>query len=583
MELDPRTLSFALLLTFFIQAIAFFMVTLVIRKYKGSDLWALGGLFIALGFGSIYLRSFNTSYDGLLIMASNFFQIGGIALFYVGSKQFFGFMHKNDRLIIGYILYLLIIGYFTFIDYDLKVRIIVFSAFMIFLSLHIAWIFINYSKSSYQKSSWFVAFVFIVNSIFFICRIFYYLNNENPTSFFKMDAMQSATLILSICQGLLWTFGIIIVVNQRLNAELTETKNLFELIFNTIPDGIVISDKNTYQYINANPSFSRLSGYTKEEALQNPDFSKQIWANQENHIRLRDDLETNGFYNNQEFVLRHKNGTEKISLLSSTQIRIKDRDCVLTIGRDITDLKQNEQELAKKTQELELMIAEKDKFFSILAHDLRGPVASAMNLTELMTDKSYDFSKEELLHLAESLNKSAKSTNELLENLLAWTGIQRGLKAFTPKQITFSDLMAPFLANLMDTARNKQISLRNDIPDNTQIIADSYMAQTVFRNLINNAIKFTREGGNIQLSFHINDKGQTFFSVADSGIGMNKDTLDTLFQLDFKNNRSGTNGEPSSGLGLLLCKEFVEKHGGNIWAKSEVGKGSTFSFTLGTE
>lgn len=109
------------------------------------------------------------------------------------------------------------------------------------------------------------------------------------------------------------------------------------------------------------------------------------------------------------------------------------------------------------------------------------------------------------------------------------------------------------------------------------------MAQTVFRNLINNAIKFTREGGNIQLSFHINDKGQTFFSVADSGIGMNKDTLDTLFQLDFKNNRSGTNGEPSSGLGLLLCKEFVEKHGGNIWAKSEVGKGSTFSFTLGTE
>jgi len=238
-------------------------------------------------------------------------------------------------------------------------------------------------------------------------------------------------------------------------------------------------------------------------------------------------------------------------------------------------------EIVLKTKELEAMILDKDKFFSILAHDLRGPIATTVSMTELMIDGSYNFSKEDLLRLSVSLNKSAHSTNELLENLLEWTGLHRGLKTFSPIKTSFAELMVPFLPPLMETAKNKQITLNNDIPDDTAIFADPHMIQTVFRNLIINAIKFTPEGGCIKLSVHNNENGQMFFSIKDSGIGMDQDTLNTLFRIDFKNNRSGTNGEPSSGLGLLLCKEFIEKHGGSIWVESEVDKGSTFSFNLG--
>lgn len=583
MELDIKTLSFTLLLTFFIQAMAFYLMTIAIRKYKGTDLWALGGLSIALGHGFIFLRGLHTNHDGLLIIASNFFQIGGVLLFYIGSKLFFNFQKKNSLLISAFALFLLVIGYYTFIDDQLRFRIIAFSAFMAALSFPIAWIFVNHNKSSYKKSSIFVAFIFIINGIFFTYRIFYYLYNDKPIDFFSMDIMQSMTLLLCISLGLLWTFGIIIVVNHRLNGELTETKNIFELIFNTIPDAITIIDKQTFQYINTNPSFTRLTGYTKEEALVNGNISSQICKDPKVHLRLKEELKEKGFCNNQEVTVQQKNGMEIVGLLSTTQIKLKEKDCILTIGRDVTELKQKNQEIDRKTQQLEKLVAEKDKFFSILAHDLRGPIAAAISLTELMTDKSYDFSKNELLKLAHSLNKSACSTNELLENLLEWTGLHRGINAFKPNQIRFSDLMAPFFSYLMDTARNKQIVLKNEIPGDTLLFADSHMIQTVFRNLIINAIKFTHTGGNIRLSVQDHGNGQTTFSVADSGIGMSEETLDTLFHIDFSNNRSGTNGEPSSGLGLLLCKEFVERHGGNIWAESEPGKGSIFSFRLGNE
>ncbi|MDD4921508.1 MAG: PAS domain-containing sensor histidine kinase [Bacteroidales bacterium] len=583
MELDIKTLSFALLLTFLIQAIAFFLMTFAVRKYKGTTLWGFGELFIALGCGTIYLRCFG-HFENILVMTSNFFQIGGILLFYIGSKSFFGLKQKNIPLFAAFMIYLLIIGYYTFIDYQLRTRIIVFSSAMVIISLLIVHTFINQSRNLYRESTLFVASIFLLNSLLFLFRIIYNLyNNDQILTFFSLDVMQSTTLLFSVCFGLLWTFGLIIVLNHRLRGELTESKNIFELIFNTIPDGISINSKENFQFINTNPGFTRLTGYTREEVLKSSGFLNDFWKTTNDYLRLREEFDKNGFYINQEVTFKNKNGTEKVGLLSTAQIRVKGEDCMLTIGRDISDLKQQEKELANKTHELEEMVAERDKFFSILAHDLRGPLGTALNLTELMSERSYDFSKEDYLKLADSLNKSVYSTNELLENLLEWTGVHRGIKAFAPQQTSFKELMEAFLPGLIEAADCKQISLKNDIPGETAVFADPNMAQTIFRNLINNAVKFTRNGGSIRLSVHHNDKGQTIFSVTDNGIGMNHETLKTLFRIDFKYNRQGTNGEPSSGLGLLLCKEFVERHGGEIWVESEVNKGSTFSFYLQEE
>ncbi len=288
----------------------------------------------------------------------------------------------------------------------------------------------------------------------------------------------------------------------------------------------------------------------------------------------------NNDINNQAVTIHDKNGNKLVGLVSSRSFRYNEKDCILTIGRNITDLKQKELELAKKTHELEKMILEKDKFLSILAHDLRGSIATAVNLTELMSDEKNDFSKDDFLRFSGSLNKSINSTNELLDNLLEWTGLHRGLNNFNPIKTTFADVMSQFMPYLISLAKDKKITLTNDIPDDTLFFADVHMAQTIFRNLIVNAIKFTKEQGHIRLSVQKQDNGKTIFSVSDNGIGMNAKILESLFQINAKNNRLGTNGELSTGLGLLLCNDFVEKHHGRIWVESEVDKGSTFYLTL---
>jgi PAS domain S-box len=582
MELDIKTLSFALLLTFFIQTLAFLLMMITTKRYKGVSFWALGELFIALGFGSIFLRSIDSPNESFLVLVSNSFQFVGLLFVYIGTKLFYDHIEKNYWMPMVFVVFLFIIGYYTYIENRVTIRIIVFSATMIPLLLLNARVMLRYPKASFRKSSKLVATIFIANALAFVLRILFYLvKPEDQTHFFDTSFMQAGTLLLSICIGLLWTFGLILIVNQRLNGELAESVDLFTLIFNSMPDAITISDIKSFQLYKVNPSFSNLTRCDEKEVLSNPFFVKKLLTKKSDYKNLINKLQKTGHYTNQEITLKRKDGSDIVCLLSSAPIRIEDKDCLLTIGRDITELKQKEKELDNKTNELKIMVAEMDKFFSILAHDLRGPLATVVNLTELMMDTNNDLSKEELVKLAIALNKSANSTNELLENLLEWSGVHRGIKTFKPVNIYFSELMETALVSLTDIANTKNIVLQNEIPGNAPIHADVHMAQAIFRNLIINAIKFTNNGGSIRLSAEQRGNEPCIFSITDTGIGMDKETLDTLFHINFKNNRPGTNGEPSSGLGLLLCKEFIDRHQGQIWVKSEVSKGSTFSFCLG--
>jgi len=178
------------------------------------------------------------------------------------------------------------------------------------------------------------------------------------------------------------------------------------------------------------------------------------------------------------------------------------------------------------------------------------------------------------------MSKSATNLYRLLENLLEWAKIQRGLVHFEPGLLVLRQIVEESLIGIREPAQNKGIEITYDIPDNLKVFADSNILQTIIRNLVSNAMKFTPKGGKISVSAKTTGDKGVEISVKDTGIGMKPEMIDNLFRLDVKTNREGTEGEPSSGLGLLLCKEFVEKHGGKIWVESEVGKGSTFHFTL---
>jgi signal transduction histidine kinase len=251
------------------------------------------------------------------------------------------------------------------------------------------------------------------------------------------------------------------------------------------------------------------------------------------------------------------------------------------ISRDITKQKLAEEEIKLKNDLLQTINAEKDKFFSILAHDLRGPLSAFVAATQIITEEIQTMGFEEIKEITLSMKTSASNIYGLLENLLEWSRLRRGVMDFIPERINLKKKIEECVNVLSESARKKGIEVEISIQEVVDVSADKHMFDTVVRNLISNAIKFTPPGGKVTITAGYNKDNAIEIRVSDSGIGMTPELKNKLFLLNEKTSRKGTEGEPSTGLGLLLCKEFVEKHNGKLWVESEVGKGSKFYFTIG--
>jgi signal transduction histidine kinase len=229
----------------------------------------------------------------------------------------------------------------------------------------------------------------------------------------------------------------------------------------------------------------------------------------------------------------------------------------------------------------------KDKFFSIIAHDLKNPLGSFKVVTNLMHENYNDFDENERIEYIELMKNSSNNLYALLENLLEWSRSQSGKIEFIPVEIDLKFLVDNTINLLKTSFENKNISIVSNIDDSLIVNADSNMINTVLRNLISNAVKFTPIDGKIEIgaAFQPSEgskpsEGYTVIYVKDIGVGMDEKIRNKLFRIDTYVTNIGTAGEKGTGLGLILCKEFVEKHGGKIWVESEEGKGSTFYFSL---
>ncbi len=238
-----------------------------------------------------------------------------------------------------------------------------------------------------------------------------------------------------------------------------------------------------------------------------------------------------------------------------------------------------EKSVAIKTAELNELNASKDKFFSIIAHDLKNPFNTIIGFSEMLQDAVLSNDPKIIYKYASMINISSVQTFRLLENLLEWANSQRGKISFVPVVFNISELVKEEFSMLDDMAKGKNIELKNNVPEILTIEADKNMIRTILRNLITNAIKFTHKNGKVEVNT-IMYKNHLEISVSDNGVGMSKDIMDKLFKIDANLSSRGTENERGTGLGLFLCKEFVEKHGGKIWTESEEGKGSTFKFLL---
>jgi PAS domain S-box-containing protein len=249
------------------------------------------------------------------------------------------------------------------------------------------------------------------------------------------------------------------------------------------------------------------------------------------------------------------------------------------IQRDLTERINSQQALKINEQKLKQLNATKDKLFSIIAHDLRSPFNSILGYSQHLRDNIRKYNVEESEKYLDIINSSAQFTLNLLINLLSWAKHQSGQTIFSPELLSLQQIINEVVDLLGSSAKIKNITINHALPKKTMIYADKNMLKTILQNLISNAVKFTNPDGIISIyAMPVYDHIE--ITVSDNGIGISKEAIGKLFEIETNTPTSGTFDEPGSGLGLIICREFVEKHGGKIWVESKKGKGSEFKFTF---
>ncbi|OFY83484.1 MAG: hypothetical protein A2V46_12965 [Bacteroidetes bacterium RBG_19FT_COMBO_42_7] len=360
--------------------------------------------------------------------------------------------------------------------------------------------------------------------------------------------------------------------------KLRESELKYRKLLEQAPDTIFLVDAEA-NLLHVNLAGQKMLGYSEDELCKMKTIDTYpIDEMEDGYRRLRElSVMHSGETQHFERLMRRKDGT-----LFPVEIHVGalEHGNTHAIIRDITERKKAEEEIKLKNELLQTINAEKDKFFSILAHDLKGPLSAFLEATQILTEEILTMTLEEIKDITVSMKNSAANIFNLLENLLEWSRLKRGVMDFIPETFNAKQKITASTEVLTESARKKEIKINYSLPEDLTIYADPHMFETVIRNLVSNAIKFTPKSEEISVLAIATPDNIIEIKICDTGIGMSKELVSKLFLLNEKTSRKGTEGESSTGLGLLLCKEFIEKHNGKIWVESEEGKGSTLSFTI---
>ena len=359
---------------------------------------------------------------------------------------------------------------------------------------------------------------------------------------------------------------------------------LLRILIDNLPDYIYVKDTEG-RFLAANDSVAHQHGVKSHTDLIgktdfdffSPELAEKYFTDEQTIINSG-----KGIFDCEEPTI-DKNKKKEKRWLMTTKIPFFDANGnakgIVGIGHDITEHKEMEEKLQIVYEELNELNKTKDKFFSIIAHDLKSPFQGLMGFTEILVAEYNNLPEEEKKMIVRNIDELSHSTYNLLDNLLEWSRIQRGKIKFNPSTLNLKEALKPTLSLLRQTAQNKKIHLECNMDESIKIDADINILSTIMRNLVSNSIKFTMHNGKIIVSSRdIDDFIE--ISVADTGVGIEKENLQNLFRIDKSVSTKGTANEGGTGLGLILCKEMIEMHGGSINVESEPGIGTVFSFTL---
>ena len=575
MKIDIYTFAIVLGIVYAIQIVIFFIEYNNNRSYRGPGWWLIWSTAAILGFLFMVARQLQ-SFEHFAILGQNAMFILSISFVFIGIKQFLNKPVEFKWISLVYILFLLPFSYFDFIVDSIHYRTIIIWTTVFFICSFYGYDLYKSRPKTLDIALNICIMVFFGHALFAITKVLLMLTGSEINHAFSPELFNYSTYIEILFVTIFWTYALIMMINHRLSEDVGRVKDHFEAIYKTSPDAILITDMDQGVIESANEKFFEITGYLPEEVIGKSTLALHFWHNQlerDQYIRL---VGEQGRYFNFESTFLIKGGEELAGLLSGSIIYLNEKQHLINIFHDITERKERELEILRQNRQLHTLNAEKDKLFSIIAHDLKSPFSSFMGLTEIMADEIPNLPINEVIQLASRMRDSAHNLYGLLENLLEWSLVKQGVTNYHPTLLALLPEIQESLLTYQEPSRKKKITLEIKVPDTQMVYADQNMLRSVIRNLLSNAIKFTPENGSVSIAAESLLDGSCLISVRDSGIGISKSMQQLLFQMNANNSRKGTNGEMSCGLGLLLCKEFVDMHQGEIWTDSEEGRGSTF-------
>jgi PAS domain S-box-containing protein len=377
-----------------------------------------------------------------------------------------------------------------------------------------------------------------------------------------------------------------LVVRKKAEQELTREHNFLRTIMEATPEAIAILDENGI-LIDCNKKTLELVNHTSRENLYQKSFFEYLDFNNHNDIAsqmVRSFKEKN--LKQIEYSYTNWNGefVALMLLLETISVPGENKTYNVMVAKDITQWKMAEEELLCQSQQLKELNATKDKFLSIIAHDLRNPLGAIIGFSDLLTNNYESISENDKISYLKNIRLSSESMLRLLMDLLDWSKSQNGNMVYKPEDINLYNLVNEVKEPLYYQALNKKIGLTSEVKSSVYANADNEMVKTILRNLISNAIKFTPQNGNIIIAANeiIDQNSKEFveISVIDNGVGIKKENLEKISKIDQNIRTNGTADETGTGLGLVLCKELIEKNNGYFYIKSIENSGSTFTFAL---
>ncbi len=382
------------------------------------------------------------------------------------------------------------------------------------------------------------------------------------------------TAVISFCRD----------ISERKLAEQEKHKNQTRLkyIIQQLQDGIVVFKKNGKILI-WNSGIEQITGVKAKDAMHRRFYEIQYDImtgpyKDKDFIRQKFDevvLMTNPLIYAKPIENQIFHPEKGIRTIQATVYPIRIRHGKYIFGSVLRDITRNKN-IENKLRELNIT---KDKIFSIIAHDLKTPFNSIIGFSDLLLEKYESYDRDQVKKLIQYINLSAKPTLAVLENLLEWVNAQTGRLGFTPKNFLLNHLLKEVIDLLYPSAQIKNIKLQWNQSEDIEVFADYNMMSSVLRNLITNAIKFTNSLGQVTVSA-APEGDAVRIMIRDTGVGMDQKKMETIFHLTKTKTTAGTSGEKGSGLGLILCKEFIEKHGGRIEVESTLGEGTLFTLIL---